>query len=184
MSNAERISSATQASGSATAPATFPESAGQGDRQELPPDVRRQIERWARSATLSHRLVTRSRILLRVIDGESATTVAREIGVSRETVRRWRDRVWREGPDALLRDRPGRGRRPGRSADVVAAVSLAATQHPTWTLRQIASQAGTSLATAQRICRELKAAPVEVDGQLVKRDATPRLSVDGKAIAS
>jgi hypothetical protein len=33
-------------------------------------------------------------------------------------------------------------------------VVAAATQHPTWTRRQIAAHVGTSLATTQRICRE------------------------------
>jgi transposase len=96
----------------------------------------------------------RSRFLLRVLGGEPIAVVAREFGVARETVRRWHDRLLREGPDSLLHERPGRGRRPGRTPSVVAAVVAAATQPPTWTLRQIAAHVGTSLATTQRICRE------------------------------
>ena len=143
------------------------------------------LERWARSSTLPHRQVLRSQILLRLVDGDAASHIARTLGVSRETVRRWRDRAVREGVETLLRDRPGRGRRPGRAAAVVARVLDALAQHPTWTLRQVATHAHTSAATVQRIRRDHVRAGVRgASLQLVKRQAPAAKDDDGKALAS
>ncbi len=61
--------------------------------------------------TAPQRTVLRCRIVLMLGDGLSAREVARRLGVSRHTVDLWRKRYLEEGHDALLRDRPGRGRR-------------------------------------------------------------------------
>ena len=45
------------------------------------------------------------------LDGIPPDEIAARVGVSRPTVSLWIERFAREGPDALLRDAPGRGRR-------------------------------------------------------------------------
>lgn len=118
-------------------------------------DVHRQtLETWARSTMLPHRVVVRSRIVLGLIDGVSATAIARELGVSRETVRRWRTRVATEGVGCVLRDRPGRGRPRGRCGEVVRRVLTLLAQQPALSVRRVAEQAGTSAATVYRIRAE------------------------------
>ena len=73
--------------------------------------ARATLERWVRARTTSQRLALRSRILLLVADGFSAREVARRLQVSRHTVDLWRSRFADGGCDALVRDKPGRGRK-------------------------------------------------------------------------
>jgi len=87
--------------------ATGPESAG----LTIDPADRMTLERWSRMRTAPQRTVLRCRIVLMLGDGLSAREVARQLGVSRHTVDLWRKRYLEEGREALLRDRPGRGRR-------------------------------------------------------------------------
>ena len=70
------------------------------------------LQRWARSPSTSQRVALRSRIILLLGDGHSARRVAHLLGISRNTVDLWRTRFNEEGPPALLRDKPGRGRKP------------------------------------------------------------------------
>jgi transposase len=81
---------------------------------------RRRLERWLRMPTAPQRLVLRSRIVLMLADGCPAREVSRRLGVSRPTVALWRQRYEQEGPEALTRDRPGRGRKSSRIAPLVA----------------------------------------------------------------
>lgn len=77
-------------------------------------DVRKDraaLERAAKSPTLPHRVVMRSRIVLMLGQGHSARDVMRALSVSRRTVDLWRARYRDGGFEALLTDRPGRGRK-------------------------------------------------------------------------
>ncbi len=120
-----------------------------------PADLAR-LQQWVRAATAPRRLILRSRIVLLLLDGRSQMRAARELGVSRETVGRWERRFAIGGADALTRDRPGRGRRPGRNAAHVARVLDALGRAPvgTWTTRGLAEHLGISAATVQRIWSE------------------------------
>ena len=53
---------------------------------------RQVLEGWARRRKTSQALALRSRIVLASADGASVTAVAAELGVSRDTVRKWRRR--------------------------------------------------------------------------------------------
>jgi hypothetical protein len=77
----------------------------------LAPVDRATISRWVRGRTTPQRTVLRGRIVLMLADGMSGREVARRLGVARHTVDLWRTRFREEGPESLLRDRPGRGRR-------------------------------------------------------------------------
>jgi transposase len=46
------------------------------------------------------------------MDGLTTDEIAARMGVSRATVILWNERFKREGPEVLLHDAPGRGRRP------------------------------------------------------------------------
>jgi transposase len=77
---------------------------------------RQTLERGARARTASQRTVLRSRVVLLLGEGLSARAVARRLDVSRHTVDLWRNRFESEGCEALLRDRPGRGRKRSDAA--------------------------------------------------------------------
>lgn len=129
-------------------------------RQSLPrlclsAQERAQLLRWTRARTSAHRLVVRSRIILMASEGRSAGAIAARLHVSRATVRLWCDRFSRYGVAELERERSGRGRRPGMSPRLVAAV-LRTMQSPPqnaggWTTRALAAAAGTSASTVCRI---------------------------------
>jgi hypothetical protein len=74
------------------------------------------LDRWARTRTAPQRVVLRSRIVLLLADGLSAREAARQLRISRHTVDLWRGRFLAGGCDALLRDRPGRGRKRATAA--------------------------------------------------------------------
>lgn len=82
----------------------------------LPPDERAALERLRRMSPLPY-LRERAAALLKIADGQSAATVARE-GLLRprqpETVCQWLHRYRTEGV-AGLTIRPGRGRKPAFS---------------------------------------------------------------------
>jgi transposase len=67
---------------------------------------------WVRARTTPQRVVLRSRIVLSALDGLAADQIAAVVRVSPTTVRLWTARFEEGGPDALLRDAPGRGRPP------------------------------------------------------------------------
>ena len=117
---------------------------------------RARLEQWSRTATAPHRLVLRSQIVLLLLEGHSQVSAARALNIARETVSRWERRFALGGADSLLRDRPGRGRRPGRNATHVARVLAALAEAPegSWTIRRLAAHVGVSAATVQRIRRE------------------------------
>jgi transposase-like protein len=75
-------------------------------------DDRRTLERWARSRTLPLRVIARARIVLALASGLTVTETVRRLETSPVTVRLWRRRYQELGPAGLLRDRPGRGRKP------------------------------------------------------------------------
>ncbi len=147
---------------------------------------RARLEQWSRAATVAHRLVLRSQIVLLLLEGHSQVSAARVLGVSRETVGRWERRFAAGGPEALLRDRPGRGRRPGRNATHVARVVDALRHAPqgTWTVRRLAVHVGASAATVQRIWREHAASALApVAGQILNRSSETASTSAGNALA-
>lgn len=156
-----------------------------GDTFALSPADRQRLTRWTRAATSPRRVVTRSLVVLLAASGSSNVAIAARLGVTRATVALWKARFLDGGPEALLNDAPGRGRKPGRDPQLVARILHATAQHPPHgarsTLRDIARRANTSRATVQRVLREhgLDAAPHaparSTAGSRSSRDAHPRI---------
>lgn len=73
---------------------------------------RARLQRWTKAPTTPQRVVRRSQIVLMALEGESQHAIAQGVGVSVPTVRLWIRRFEQGGAEALLRDAPGRGRRP------------------------------------------------------------------------
>ena len=75
-------------------------------------EEREALERWVRRPTTAQALAQRARIVLKSAAGSANQVVAREIGVSRLTVGRWRQRFVAHRLDGLLDEpRPGAPRK-------------------------------------------------------------------------
>ena len=90
---------------------------------------RRALKRAARSQAAPHRQVVRARIVLDAAAGLPSTLIARRVGVTPNTVRKWRKRFCTNGY-AGLRDRPRSGRPRVFAAVVVAEVKAIACELP------------------------------------------------------
>jgi transposase len=103
---------------------------GQGRFQvSLRASERRALTRAARSQAVPHRQVVRARIVLGAAAGLPTALIARRVGVTPNTVRKWRRRFCTEGY-AGLRDRPRPGRPRAFAAAVVAEVKAIACELP------------------------------------------------------
>ena len=125
---------------------------GRPDAQDL-----RTLRQWARSTTLPHRLVLRSRIVLLALDGASIRATALQLHVSSHTVSVWRKRFREGGLDALTHDAPGRGRKPRLSLEAlrlsleaIAAVAPPAAARREHSVRSLAERLGVSKSTVHR----------------------------------
>lgn len=108
------------------------------------------LDSWARSRTLPTRLVQRSRILLLLAEGQSVRLVATTLAISETTVRLWRNRFQELGPNGLLNDAPGRGRKPVLPEAARAALRQTHQDGDSMTVRQRARELGVSAATVSR----------------------------------
>jgi transposase len=90
---------------------------------------RRALKRSARSQAVPHRQVVRARIVLDAAAGLPNALIARRVGVTPNTVRKWRKRFCTHGYGGL-RDRPRPGRPRVFAAAVVAEVKAIACELP------------------------------------------------------
>ena len=119
-------------------------------------EQRRVLEAWVRAPSTPQAVATRARLVLAAANGVATSQIARDLGVSRPTVRLWRQRFGARGPTGLTEIQPGRGRKPQIPAATIRAI-VAATLHTTppgathWSCRSMARAQGVSPATVQRI---------------------------------
>src|SRR3979411_1817234 len=119
---------------------------------------RERLERLVRDGNTPQKVVWRARIVLLASDGLTAEGIAAAIGKSLLTVRRWRRRYAAKGVDGLLMDatRPSRVKplTPEKIKQVVHMTLHAKPPNAThWSLRSMASAAGVSYSSVQRIWR-------------------------------
>jgi len=78
---------------------------------ELSEDERARLESWSRRRTTAQALALRSRIVLAAAKGLSNLEIAEQLGISRPTVTKWRNRFATFRLEGLLDEpRPGRPR--------------------------------------------------------------------------
>jgi hypothetical protein len=78
---------------------------------------RAELQHLAACYTRPHREVLRAKLVLMAAEGKTNTEIGEQLGISRESVGRWRKRFCEQGIDGLKdKARPGRPRRfpPGR----------------------------------------------------------------------
>jgi transposase len=125
---------------------------------DLTDDERRVLEAWTRRRKTAQALALRSRIILACADRAPNQAVAADLGVSRDTVAKWRSRFLERRLEGLTDEpRPGRPRTVG-DAKVEQVVTAALEQAPPggdthWSTRSMAKTAGVSQSTVSRIWR-------------------------------
>ena len=120
-------------------------------------EVLAQLTAWSRSRREEARLVERSRILLACLEGKEIQQVARELGTSIATVRKWRERFAAKGLDGL-RDQPRSGKPPVYDAAFRDRVLTLLERPPPAGLshrdgRTVAQQSGASVQAVWRLLR-------------------------------
>jgi putative transposase len=121
----------------------------------LEPDQQSQLESLAASRSLPHALVMRARVILMAAEGIQNIDIASEVGMTRETVGKWRKRYSEYGIQGLHDElRPGRPRTISdeRIAELLNKTLETKPKNGThWSCRNIAKETGVSKATVQRI---------------------------------
>ncbi|MBU7596597.1 IS630 family transposase [Streptomyces sp. P38-E01] len=125
---------------------------------ELSERERRVLRGWLRKRTAGQALVLRARIVLACAEGRPNARVAQELGISRETVRKWRSRFAADRLEGLI-DAPRSGA-PRQITDeqVESLVARTLDQAPPsgdshWSTRSMAQAAGMSQSAVSRIWR-------------------------------
>ena len=125
---------------------------------------RETLEGWARRAKTSQALALRARLILACAsDHRPDTVIAREFGVFRNTVGKWRSRFQEHGLDGLLDEpRPGAPRKIG-DADVEQLIARTLESKPKgathWSTRTMAKATGMSQSAVSRIWRAFSLQP-------------------------
>jgi transposase len=135
---------------------------------------RAELEGWARRRTSAAGLALRSRIVLAAGDGESNTDMAARMGVSRNTVKRWRNRFVEFRCDGLLDEpRPGRPRVVGDEQINSLITKTLETTPPDgthWSTRSMAEHLGLSQSMVSRVWRAFGLAPHKQDSWKLSKD--------------
>ena len=128
------------------------------------PDTREELASMARSRSLPAGLVSRARIVLLCAEGLDNKTVAERVGVSRQTVGKWRERFRLQGLMGLYDEhRPGRPRTLPDDALMTLLRKTLEDSPPDgathWTCRTMAEATGVSKSTVQRIWHAFQIQP-------------------------
>lgn len=123
----------------------------------VPPEDLETLQRWTARRKTSQALALRSRIILRSLSGLSNTQVATELGITGDTVGKWRNRYIAKGLAGLLDEpRSGAPRRIGDDqveAVVVKTLESTPPDATHWSTREMAKVSGLSDTTVLRIWR-------------------------------
>ena len=124
---------------------------------ELTDRERSQLEAWARRRSSAQALAQRSRIVLLAAEGRKNVDIARELGVHRPMVTKWRNRFAEQRLDGLVDEpRPGRPRTitDEQVEEVIVRTLETAPKDAThWSTRSMAAEVGLSREAVGRIWR-------------------------------
>lgn len=139
---------------------------------ELSEEEQRRLVALSKSNTASVREARRAKMILLANEGLENQEIARQLGVGRVQVSRWRTRYAEGGLAAILQDRPRGGRR--RSVDAEEIVRLTTQTKPPnathWSTRSLAAATGVSASTIRRIWKAHGLKPHRADTFKVSRD--------------
>jgi transposase len=120
-------------------------------------------------------LVIRAKIILMAAEGRRNDDIARELGIDRIAVGRWRSRFASQGLPGIEKDRPRSGRQPKVRDKVARKIIEATTQtRPAaathWTTRTLAKKLGVSHSMVHRVWRANELKPHRVKTFKVSND--------------
>ncbi len=126
-------------------------------------EERQALERWSRRPKTAQALAQRARMILGCADGNTNTSVAADLRVSKPTVGKWRARFLERRLDGLLDEpRPGTPRKIS-DEDVERVVTLTLETTPAdathWSTRSMARRSGLSRSTISRLWRAFALQP-------------------------
>ena len=137
-------------------------------------EERARLEEWTRRPKTAQALAQRARIVLQCAGGSSNTVVAHQLGITKQTVGKWRQRFVERRLDGLLDEpRPGAPRKVG-DAQVERVVRLTLQSTPAdatpWSTRAMAKRCGLSQTMVSRIWRAFGLQPHRVEGFKLSKD--------------
>ena len=129
----------------------------------LAEEEQERLQQWARRPKSSQALAQRSRIVLECASGKNNQEIADEMGVTPQTVGKWRRRFVTKRLDGLMDDpRPGTKQRlSDREVERVLTMTLESTPKDAthWSTRSMAKASGYSRSSINRIWRAFALAP-------------------------
>jgi len=138
------------------------------------PSQREILLGWTRRPTSAQGLALRARMILRLADGHSSASVARQMQVPIQTVSKWRERFHSQGADGLLDEpRPGQPRKIG-DAQVEAVIARTLESKPSeathWSTRSMARATGLNQTAISRIWRAFALQPHRTESFKLSHD--------------
>src|SRR6266498_900686 len=129
----------------------------------LAPPERERLTEWSKRPTTAQALALRARIILAAAAGASNADIASELGLTTQTVGKWRRRFLHQRVAGLLDEpRPGASRRV-TDADVERVIRTTLESRPRdathWSTRSMAEATGLSQSTISRVWRAFALAP-------------------------
>jgi len=122
----------------------------------LTKEQRRTLQRLKNGRRTEVRVVMRARIVLAAARDLENKEIAKELGVSRETVGRWRSRFVEEGVEGITKDLPRGGRKPTARSKVEGRIIRLTTQTKPkaathWSTRTLAEKLGVTQSMVHRV---------------------------------
>src|SRR5215469_279972 len=140
----------------------------------LAAEERERLEEWARRPKTAQALAQRSRIVLACATGRSNLVVAGTLGITHQTVGKWRQRFLERRLNGLLDEpRPGAPRKvTDAQVERVVRVTLESTPADAthWSTRAMAKRCGLSQTMVSRIWRAFALQPHRVEGFKLSKD--------------
>jgi transposase len=137
-------------------------------------DERETLERWARRPTTAQALALRARLVLRCAAGETATAIAHDVRVTKQTVGKWRGRFLARRLDGLLDEpRPGVPRKiTDAHVERVVTTTLESTPRDAtqWSTRSLAQHCDMSQTAIARIWKAFALRPDRVESFKLSKD--------------
>ena len=125
-------------------------------RVELTEEQEATLARWARGKRTPARLIMRAKIVLLAAQSNENREIAKELGVTRESVGRWRSRFVKLGLAGIEKDAPRGGRKPLVRRRVEAEILRKTTQERPrnathWSTRSLARELGVDHLMVHRV---------------------------------